>query len=694
MTTASPSARERAMIGQNHIHLDPARVNSDEQVAADAIRVLAMDAVEAAGSGHPGMPMGMADIATVVWGHFLRVDPTHPTWPDRDRFILSNGHGSMLLYALLHLSGFNLPLEQLRRFRQWGSASPGHPEYRHTPGVEMTTGPLGQGFATAVGMAIAEAQLRAQFGDELVDHRVFAFVSDGDLMEGISSEAASLAGLLGLGRIVCLYDANSITIDGSTDLSFREDVAGRFRALGWHASEVDGHDRSAIAASVQGAIDEDARPSIVICRTQIGYGAPRLQGSAAAHGAPLGPDEVAATKERMGWPADAPFHIPDGAYRFFEGVARRGRQARIEWEHRKLWTLSTDSDLADLWRRRFEHHPVTIDQVEYPAGARVATRAVGGKVMAQLESKVPGLIGGSADLASSTKTVLPGSGDFTGHNPLGRNLHFGVREHAMGAICNGLTLHGGARGYGSTFLVFSDYQRPAIRLSAIMGIPTIWVFTHDSIFVGEDGPTHQPIEHLASLRAMPNLWVIRPADAIETAQAWEVAINRTEGPTVLVLTRQELPVAATQASAGAVGRGAYVVRPGQEAVLVATGSEVHLALEAAAWLSRRGIEITVASMPCREAFQRQPQSYREAVIDPTRPVATLEAGATFGWAEVAGSGGLTIGIDHFGASAPGQVLAEKYGFTPEAVGTMVEDWLRRMGRAPDGGGRTRPGRGP
>ncbi|MCU0281225.1 MAG: transketolase, partial [Acidimicrobiia bacterium] len=502
-------------------------IRSVEQLAADTIRALSMDAVQQANSGHPGMPMGMADLGVVLWTRFLKVDPADPTWPDRDRFVLSNGHGSMLLYSLLHLAGFPLSLDDLRNFRQWGSPTPGHPERHPALGIETTTGPLGQGLATAVGLAAAEAHLRAVFGPDLVDHRTFVFAGDGCLMEGISSEAASLAGHLGLGRLIVLYDDNRISIEGPTSLTFTEDVAGRFAAFGWQALAVDGHDREAVAAAVQAALADESRPSLVACRTHIAYGAPTKQDSADSHGSPLGEEEIAGAKKAMGWPVERRFAVDPAVYAFFrEGVAR-GAAARRAWEERRDRRFAADPEAAARWQAYWEPGRVEVGPVKgFEVGRSIATRAASGKVINALAARLPGLVGGSADLAPSNNTLIAGSPDFQAATPAGRNFRFGVREFAMGAMVNGLSIHGGLRAYGATFMVFSDYLRPAIRLAALMEAPSIFVLTHDSVLLGEDGPTHQPVEHLAALRAIPNLWVVRPADAGETAEAWELALNR------------------------------------------------------------------------------------------------------------------------------------------------------------------------
>ncbi len=642
-----------------------------EQRSADALRILAVDAVQRAESGHAGMPMGMADLAAVLWSEVILLDPDDPSWPDRDRFVLSNGHGSMLLYALLHLSGFGLEMEELENFRQFGSRTAGHPEYEPDIGIEMTTGPLGQGFATAVGMAVAEAHLNAELGTELVDHRTYAFVSDGDLMEGVASEAASLAGHLNLSKLTYIYDDNQITIDGPTGLAFSEDVAARFGAYGWHTVDVDGHDRPAIRQAIASA-NESNRPSLVIARTHIGYGSPNKQDTAAAHSNPLGVDEVKLVREAYGWDLP-PFVIPEEVYAWFESGMERGRSAHRAWEARRAAAFVADAELEKRWAAFHEPANLMLDIPVFEGS--VATRSVSGAVIQDIAAALPGLVGGSGDLTPSNNTLIEGSQNFSAKHPEGRNLRFGVREHAMGAVVNGINLHGGLRAYGGTFLIFSDYMRGAVRLSALMGAPSIWIWTHDSVFLGEDGPTHQPIEHLASLRAMPNLWVMRPADATEVTVAWETAISRTDGPTAIVLTRQGLPTPSAPPERADVRRGAYIRHDGTDLVIVATGSEVPLAERAAQVLQASGISARIVSMPSWEAFAVQDESYRAVVLPPSLPVVTLEAGTTFGWGAVSGSGGLRIGIDHFGASAPYAVIAAEWGFTPEAVAQRIEDWL-------------------
>jgi transketolase len=644
---------------------------STEQLAADAIRVLAMDAVQRANSGHPGMPMGMADIATVLWHDFIVTDPEHPTWPDRDRFIVSNGHGSMLLYAMLHLSGFPMSMESIRSFRRLGSPTPGHPEIDVAIGIETTTGPLGQGFGTAVGMAIAEEHLRARFGAELVDHRTFVLCGDGDIMEGLTAEAASLAGHLRLGRMVVIFDDNSISLEGPTSWTISEDVAGRFDAYGWHTASIDGHDREAVRQALAAAVD-DARPSLICAKTHIGYGSPNKQDTAAAHGNPLGDAEVALVREKLGWSLP-PFEIPDEVYDYFRGAMERGSSARTAWEAR---LASAPSGTADLWREYHTPGDIRIAAPIHEPGSKVATRTLSGEVIQQVAAQLPGFFSGDADLAGSTKSHIEGDEDFSATERVGRNLRYGVREHAMGAAVNGITLHGGLRAFGSTFLTFSDYMRPAVRLSALMKATSIWVWSHDSIFLGEDGPTHQPVEHLAALRAIPGLQVWRPADPEETAVCWEAALGRSDGPTAIVVTRQDLPVPDGAADREDIRRGGYVRSDGSDGALIATGSEVWVAEAAVELLAARGIALRVVSMPCVDVFLEQSAEYRTAVLG-DGPRASLEAGVTMGWRRIIGDNGLAIGIDGFGESAPWKDLAAHFGFTPDAVAERVERWLAR-----------------
>jgi transketolase len=638
-----------------------------EQLAADTIRVLSMDAIQKANSGHPGAPLGMADIAVVLWSKYLNVDPNQPTWKDRDRFVLSNGHGSMLLYSLLHLSGFPLSMDDIKQFRQWGSETAGHPEVNQAIGIETTTGPLGQGISTAVGMAIAEEHLRATHGADLSDHFTYVMVGDGDLMEGVSSEAASLAGHLGLGRLIVFYDDNSITIDGSTDLAFSEDVPARFRAYGWDTASVDGHDREAIDAAIADARSRPDRPTLIACKTHIGYGAPTKVDTSGAHGAPLGDDEIAAAKEAIGWSLPQ-FEVPSEVYTFFATAMERGETARSAWESR---VDASDAVIREAWTQSWNPDDVTLPVPPFDAGSSAATRKISEVVIQEAAAVRPDLISGSGDLAPSTNSMIKDSVNFTVSDRTGRNIRFGIREHAMGAVVNGITQHGGLRAFGATFLTFSDYMRPAVRLSALMELPSVFVWTHDSIFLGEDGPTHQPIEHIASLRAIPNLDVHRPADPTETAVAWQESINRTDGPSAIVLTRQGLPVPDQGPDRTQVATGGYIRRQGNDVVLIATGSEVALAEGAADLLATAGMSARVVSMPCLEAFNRQPDGYRESVLGVDLPVFTLEAGSTFGWDRFTRMGGTSIGIDRFGASAPASVLAEKFGFTSQQVADAV-----------------------
>ncbi len=651
-----------------------------DQLCINTLRTLVMDGVQKAKSGHPGMPMGVADMAYVLWTRFLKHSPANPAWPDRDRFVLSAGHGSMLLYSLLHLTGYDLRLEEIKNFRQWSSRTPGHPEYGLTTGVETTTGPLGQGFANGVGMAIAERFLAATFnrpGFPIFGHFTYAIVSDGDLMEGVSHEAASLAGHLGLGKLIYLYDDNEISIEGSTDLTFTEDVPARFRAYGWHVQEVDGYDLDGIEAAIRAAQEETKRPSLIVCHTHIAYGSPNKQDTAGAHGAPLGEEEVRLTKEALGWPPDAHFLIPDEALAVFRQAVERGREAEAQWretcERYRAAYPEEGALLETLWAGRLPAGWIDALPTFAPADGPLATRKASGAVLNALAPALPTLIGGSADLAPSNVTLLKGFADFQRETPAGRNLRFGVREHAMGSVLNGLASHGGVFPYGGTFLVFSDYMRPAVRLAAMMHLPVVYVWTHDSVWIGEDGPTHQPVEQLAALRAIPNLVVIRPADGNETTAAWRVALERRDGPTALALTRQKLPVLfeTTRNPAEKVARGAYVLADSSgipSVLLIASGSEVHLALEARDLLAEKGIAVRVVSMPSWELFDAQPASYRDAVLPPqvTARLA-IEAGVTQGWAKYVGLAGDVMGLDRFGASAPYRVLMEKFGFTAEAV---------------------------
>ena len=654
----------------------------------NTIRFLAVDAVQKANSGHPGMPMGAAPMAYVTWQNHLHVDPSTPKWPNRDRFILSAGHGSMLVYSLLHLAGFGLSLDDLKNFRQLGSRTPGHPENFHTEGVETTTGPLGQGFANGVGFAIAEAHLAATFnrpGFNLVDHFTYAIVSDGDLMEGISHEAASLAGHLSLGKLIYLYDDNKISIDGPTDLSYTEDATGRFEAYGWQVLDVaDGNDVAAIHAAIEQGKAETSKPTLIRVRTIIGYGSPNKAGTSSSHGSPLGDAEITLTKNALNWPLTPTFLVPDDVKSHMNGIAERGKKKRQAWDELLKSYQSAHPDLAKQWKMYQEGTLPTDLAAKMPsfeAGSKLATRAASGKVLGSISAHVPFLVGGSADLTGSNLTNIPGRSDFQAKTPEGGYFYFGVREHAMASICNGMELHGGLRSYCGTFLVFSDYMRPAIRLSALMRQGVTYVLTHDSIGLGEDGPTHQPIEHFMALRAIPNCKFFRPADGPETAASWICALENTTGPSLLALTRQGLPTINPDIAAVTekVKRGAYVVRAAQghpDALLLATGSEVEVALGAADLLAQDGIRVSVVSMPCWENFDEQDAAYRDAVLLPSVTArVSVEAGITFGWEKYVGSHGKSVGIDSFGASGPAEQLFEHFGVTSQHVANEVKSLL-------------------
>ena len=668
-----------------------------EQLSIDTIRFLSVDAVQKANSGHPGLPLGAASMAYVLWTRFLRHNPTNPHWFNRDRFVLSAGHGSMLLYSLLYLTGYDLPLEQIKQFRQWGSLTPGHPERGITPGVETTTGPLGQGFANAVGMAIAEGHLAARYnrpGHHLVNHYTYALVSDGDLMEGVAAEAASLAGHLKLGKLICLYDDNHITLSAATNITFTEDRAMRFAAYGWHTQTVEnGNDLASIDRALRAAQSERERPSLILVRTHIGYGSPNKQDTFEAHGSPLGEDEVKLTKQALGWPADPPFYVPDTALAHFRLAIEQGKRVEAEWDGRFAEYSNAFPDLAkDFQQRMTGELPQGWDRdipsfQTDPKG--IATRTASGTVLNVIGQTLPSLIGGSADLDPSTRTALTAMGDFEnpcgeagneqgsaggGWSYAGANLHFGVREHAMGSIANGLAVHGGIIPFTATFLIFSDYMRPAIRLAALMEQGVIFVFTHDSIALGEDGSTHQPIEQLASLRAIPNLLVIRPCDANETTVAWRVAIQTRNRPVALILTRQDVPTLDRTRFAAAEGlrRGAYILADAPNStpdiILIATGSEVSLIVAACQKLIENKINVRIVSMPSWELFEAQPRSYRHSVLPPSvRARLAVEAGATQGWCKYVDDDGDVIGVDRFGASAPGKVMMREYGFTVDNV---------------------------
>ncbi|MBI4284343.1 MAG: transketolase, partial [Chloroflexi bacterium] len=652
------------------------------------MRLLAIDAVEAANSGHPGTPMGAAPMAYVLWDRFLKHNPAHPHWPDRDRFVLSAGHACAMLYALLHLTGYDLPLDEIKRFRQWGSRTPGHSEYGVTPGVEATTGPLGQGFANGVGMAIAERWLAQNYnrpGFEIINHYTYGIVSDGDLQEGVAAEAASLAGTLRLGKLIYLYDDNDISIEGKTDIAFAENVAQRFQAYGWRVfGPIDGMDTTAVDWAIRSAQSESTHPNLIICRTVIGYGSPNKAGTAVAHGEPLGAEEVKLTRQNLAWPYEAPFTIPPEALSHFREALDRGRAWQGKWQallegYRKAYPEDFQQLQEDLSGRLPPGWDEGLADLFKGATKPIATREASGKVMNTISNKVHSFMGGSADLAPSTKTILKDHGDYGFDEYCGRNMHFGVREHAMGAICNGMALHKGLIPYAATFLIFSDYMRPPIRLASLMKIRVIFVFTHDSVGLGQDGPTHQPIEQLMGLRAIPGFMVVRPADATETAEAWKIALTRERGPTALVLTRQNLPVLerSVLAPVSGVQKGGYILWEAgntPRVILIGTGSEVHIALEAGKLLQTKGIAARVVSLPSWEMFEAQPPKYRQSVLPPgLRARVSIEAGTPLGWERYVGSEGIAIGISRFGASAPGEVIYQQLGLTPQR---LVEAALR------------------
>jgi len=669
-------------------------VNDLDALTITTIRTLAMDAVQKANSGHPGAPMGLAPAAYVLWGRIMRYDPSAPEWPDRDRFVLSAGHASMLLYAALHLFGFGIGLDDIKSFRQWASHTPGHPEFADTPGVDTTTGPLGQGFGNSVGLAVAERMLAARYnrsGHDVVDHRTWVVCSDGDMMEGISHEAGSLAGFLRLGRLNVVYDDNRVSLSGPTSMTFSEDVTARFSAYGWHTVTVeDGNDIAALEAAMRGAID-DERPSLIRVRTHIAFGSPHKQDTFQAHGSPLGEDEIKATKQGYGWPEDAHFLVPDEVYQHCHGLTERGRSARRDWEETLAKWRDAEPDLAAQWERVLARRlPEGWDDVvpEFPADDKGdATRASAGKALNALSGVLPELVGGSADLDPSTNTHLgdAGVGDVVAGDYSGRNIQFGVREHLMGALANGLSLHGGLRPFVATFFMFYDYMKNPVRLAALMGQPVVFVYTHDSVGLGEDGPTHQPVENLAALRAVPFLYLYRPADANEAAEAWKAAVARTDAPSALVLTRQKVPVLDRSRLAPADGlhRGGYVLKDTPstpDVILIATGSEVHLALEATERLEGEGIAARVVSMPCFRLFDEQVAEYRDSVL-PAQVTArvSVEAASPFGWDRYIGPHGVAVALDRFGASAPGDVVMEKLGFT---VANVVDAARRAMGKDP------------
>jgi len=678
-----------------------------DELCINTIRFLAADAIQEANSGHPGMPMGAAPMAFILWTRFLKYNPSNPTWFDRDRFVLSAGHGSMLLYALLHLTGYDLSLDEIKRFRQWGSKTPGHPERGVTPGVEATTGPLGQGFSNAVGMAIAEAHLAARFnrpGLDIINHFTYVIAGDGDLMEGVAAEAASLAGHLRLGKLICLYDDNRISLAGSTDLTFTEDRAKRFGGYGWHVQSVeDGNDTEALESAIENARSETWRPSLIIVRTHIGFGSPNRQDTFEAHGAPLGKDELQLSKKKLGWPAEPPFLIPEEALDIFRSALKKGWDAEAAWEVVLFDFERESTELAKEFRLMMKGElPQKWDSMipRFPSDPKgMATRSASGKALNALASTLPFLLGGSADLNPSTNTALHGMGDFEspGLHPfdpqgsvggewgyVGRNIHFGVREHAMGGILNGIAAHGGIIPFGATFLVFSDYLRPAIRLSSLMKLQVIYIFTHDSIAVGEDGPTHQPVEHLASLRAIPGLVVIRPCDANETSVAWRVALEMGARPTALILSRQPVPTLDRDnySSADGLVHGGYVLADVEgglpELILIASGSEVSIALEARKLLLSKNVRARVVSMPSWELFDEQSTEYRDFVLPPRITARlSIEAGSTIGWTRYIGDKGYSIGVDGFGASASGEKVLLEYGFKVENVVSLAQTLLNK-----------------
>jgi transketolase len=658
-----------------------------EQLSIDTIRTLSMDAVQQANAGHPGTAMALAPLAYLLYAEVLRHNPASPHWPNRDRFVLSAGHACVLQYSALHLSGYNLSLEELKRFRQWQSATPGHPEYHHTEGVEVTTGPLGQGFANGVGMGFAERFLAGTFNrphHDLVDHRVYAICSDGDLMEGVSYEAASIAGTNGLGKLIYFYDDNHITIDGTTSISFTEDRAKRFDALGWHVQSVaDPNDLDSLREAIANAQAEATKPSLIIVRTHIAYGAPHAVDTAKAHGSPLGADEVAATKRALGWDPDKHFYVPDEVYANMNGI-ERGTELESEWQQRFSNWSQAFPEARETWDAAWAGRIGAWDLPEFEPGEELATRMAGKQVMQAFKHAVPTMIGGAADLVESTYTEFVGGGLFS-ESWAGRNIAFGIREHAMGAIVNGIAVHGGCvKPYGSTFLIFSDYMRPAVRLSALMGLPVVWAWTHDSVGLGEDGPTHQPVETYAALRAIPNLWFVRPADANETSYAWKIALERSDGPVALSLSRQKVPTLdrSDLAPASGVERGAYVLwesSASPDLILIATGAEVGLTLEAGRKIAGDGTEVRVVSMPCWELFEQQPAAYREEVLPPlVRARLSVEPGVALGWSKWVGDHGDSISIEHFGASAPGATVLEHFGYNLDNVVARATALLARV----------------
>jgi transketolase len=658
-----------------------------EQLSIDTIRTLSMDAVQQANAGHPGTAMALAPLAYLLYGEVMKVNPAHPHWPDRDRFVLSAGHACVLQYSALHLCGYNLSLEELKRFRQWQSKTPGHPEFRHTEGIEVTTGPLGQGFANGVGMGLAERFLAQTFNrphHDVVNHRVYVICSDGDLMEGVSYEAASFAGTNGLGKLVYFYDDNHITIDGTTSISFTEDRAARFEALGWHVQSVaDANDLQALREAIANAQAETERPSIVVIRSHIAFGAPHAVDTAKAHGSPLGAEEVAAAKKALGWDPDKHFYVPDEVYAHMNRVDR-GNELETEWQQRFSNWSERFPEARETWDAAWSGRIGAWTLPEWKAGDELATRDAGKAAMQAFKNAVPTMIGGAADLVESTKTEFTGAGLFS-DRWAGRNVAFGIREHAMGSIVNGIGVHGGCvKPYGSTFLIFSDYMRPAVRLSALMGLPVVWAWTHDSVGLGEDGPTHQPVETYAALRAIPNLWFVRPADANETAWAWKVALERTDGPVALSLSRQKVPTLdrSDLAPASGLERGAYTLwesSSSPDLILIGTGAEVGLTLEAGRKIAADGTAVRVVSMPCWELFEQQPASYRDEVLPPeVKARLSVEPGVELGWSRWVGDRGASISIEHFGASAPGSTVLEQFGYNLDNVVARASALLERV----------------
>jgi transketolase len=660
-----------------------------DELCINTIRFLAVDAVQKANSGHPGAPLGAAPMAYVLWNRFLKHNPNDPKWPNRDRFVLSAGHASAMLYALLYLTGYDLSLDEIKQFRQWGSKTPGHPEYGLAPGVEVTTGPLGQGFANGVGMAIAERWLAQHYnrpGHEIINHYTYAIVSDGDIMEGVAAEAASLAGTLRLGKLIYLYDDNDISIEGNTNITLTENVAQRFQAYGWHVvGPIDGMDIASLEQAIPMA-QADNRPSLIICRTIIGYGSPNKAGTGSAHGEPLGEEEVRLTKERLGWSYEEPFAVPSEALAHLRQAQGRGKRWQQEWEtklkaYRQAYPNEVQQLEEDLRGDLAEEWDSDLDNLFKAETGPIATRVASGKVMNAIVPKIHSLMGGAADLAPSTKTILNDQGHYGADDYGGHNMHFGVREHSMGAIANGMALHGGIIPYTATFLIFYDYMRPPVRLAALMGLRVIYIFTHDSVGVGEDGPTHQPIEQLMGLRAVPNLVTIRPADATETVEAWKVVLERRHGPTALIFSRQNLPVLdrTTLAPASGIQHGGYILWEAAtppEVILIGTGSEIHIALEAGKLLQERGIAARVVSLPSWELFDTQPAEYRNTVLPPDiRARISIEAGASLGWERYVGLDGIAIGLSRFGASAPGKVIYEKLGLTAQH---MVDEAIKLL----------------